>query len=87
MIEIHASALEIFLYVLSFILVIFALGYITALIDFIKGFSKEEAKKTEEQIKRMLGEVYGEIKDDTAHGLSQDGVQLSSEDTTQRSSR
>lgn len=74
MIEIHASTLEMFFYALIFILVLFALGYMTALLDFVKGFSKEEAKKTEEEIKRMLGEVYGEVKNDTAHRIPQDGV-------------
>lgn len=87
MIEVHVSALEAFLYALSLIVVLFALGYFSSLVDRTKGFTKEEAKKTEEQIRRMIGEVYGEINDDTVHGIPQNGVQLRPENATQGSSR
>lgn len=76
MVEIHLSGWEAVLYALCFILVLFGLGYMTALIDFIRGFTREEAKKTEEQIKKCLGEVYGEVKDDTALTVPSNGVQL-----------
>ncbi len=82
MIDIRIPALEAFLYALCFVLVLFGLGYLSSLIDRTKGFTKEEAKKTEEQIRKMVGEVYGEVKDDAAHGFPQSGIQISPENTT-----
>ncbi len=81
MIDIRIPALEAFLYALCFVLVLFGLGYLSSLIDRTKGFTKEEAKKTEEQIRKMVGEVYGEVKDDTADKVPRYGVQISSENT------
>jgi uncharacterized protein YjeT (DUF2065 family) len=76
MVDIHLSGWESVLYALCFILVLFGLGYMTALIDFVRGFTREEAKKTEEQIRKCLGEVYGEVKDDTAHTVPTNRIQL-----------
>lgn len=72
MIEIRLSALEAFLYFTSFILVIFGLGYVNALIDRTKGFSREEANKIEKQAKKIVGEV----KNDTDDRIPHDSIQL-----------
>lgn len=84
MIDIHVPAFDFFLYFLILAIVFFMFGYGNSLINSTKGFSHEQVKEIEEQLRKITEYAYVEVQyNDPAYRITQDRIQQNSASTGQ----